>query len=53
MGVWIETSITLIFNYSFLSLLMWECGLKLYFAIQGYVPVAVTPYVGVWIETKP
>ena len=35
-----------------LSLLMWECGLK-QLNIHGIrIHTPVTPYVGVWIETK-
>ena len=33
------------------SLLMWECGLKPVDLLHPRYTVAVTPYVGVWIET--
>ena len=33
------------------SLLMWECGLKLDMGL-GKTVTTVTPYVGVWIETR-
>ena len=35
-----------------MSLLMWECGLKQFAGGEADRPVGVTPYVGVWIETK-
>ena len=34
------------------SLLMWECGLKHRQMPRVGLRVRVTPYVGVWIETK-
>ena len=34
------------------SLLMWECGLKQRVAYHTLYAGAVTPYVGVWIETS-
>ena len=50
MGVWIETLNSLTINHLPVSLLMWECGLKLGVMPDGIVG-KVTPYVGVWIET--
>ena len=35
-----------------MSLLMWECGLKLLKSLILQPIKRVTPYVGVWIETK-
>ena len=34
------------------SLLMWECGLKPYIPWLNLMLCIVTPYVGVWIETR-
>ena len=34
------------------SLLMWECGLKLWSYQLRMYHTRVTPYVGVWIETR-
>ena len=31
---------------------MWECGLKPQLRMQSYPDQKVTPYVGVWIETR-
>ena len=31
---------------------MWECGLKQTYGNSIIVPDTVTPYVGVWIETR-
>ena len=35
-----------------MSLLMWECGLKQRNGHKNSGQLQVTPYVGVWIETK-
>ena len=35
-----------------LSLLMWECGLKQNYVLGQMEGGRVTPYVGVWIETR-
>ena len=35
-----------------MSLLMWECGLKPQNHIDELDEARVTPYVGVWIETR-
>ena len=51
MGVWIETSPsspTIIFAKSHPA---WVCGLKLWYIIVCTLTNAVTPCVGVWIET--
>ena len=40
------------FGGTSLSLLMWECGLKLFVEGTPYIGMVVTPYVGVWIETR-
>ena len=34
------------------SLLMWECGLKHHIVAKNTIDEKVTPYVGVWIETR-
>ena len=51
-GVWIETSTRQTKNVSMMSLLMRECGLKLFQSAIFIVRVCVTPYAGVWIETS-
>ena len=50
-GVWIETCGERPEAGGTTSLLMWECGLKLYHCISPGEGTDVTPYVGVWIET--
>ena len=51
-GVWIETSNVSGLWLSIQSLLMWECGLKLFGSVPKRAERQVTPYVGVWIETQ-
>ena len=33
-----------------MSLPAWECGLKFHLSVTPFIPFAVTPCVGVWIE---
>ena len=50
-GVWIETTYSVCILIPKESLLMWECGLKLFAPLICRMREDVTPYVGVWIET--
>ena len=52
MGVWIETHENGGWFTITMSLLMWECGLKLTVRDENVATDKVTPYVGVWIETE-
>ena len=52
MGVWIETLIVERALKLTASLLMWECGLKHEQSARRSYSLLVTPYVGVWIETR-
>ena len=52
MGVWIETYHKDKYSISMWSHPTWVCGLKQTYGGSVVVPDTVTPYVGVWIETK-
>ena len=52
MGVWIETNFVSHGQGATTSLLMWECGLKHRLVGIRKDICNVTPYVGVWIETR-
>ena len=50
MGVWIEILARLSNSGQYMSLPLWECGLKYIKAKLGLKGFIVTPLVGVWIE---
>ena len=52
MGVWIETKLSTALGPVAVSLLMWECGLEPVRVKANPNTHLVTPYVGVWIETR-
>ena len=51
-GVWIEIAWHQNVHFLYLSLPLWECGLKLIYSSLLYLIRIVTPLVGVWIEIE-
>ena len=52
MGVWIETSLAWQLESTSMSHPSWVCGLKPLAATHVAEGSQVTPFVGVWIETR-
>ena len=52
MGVWIETLVAMIKLLALTSHPSWVCGLKQKSQENVNKSIEVTPFVGVWIETR-